>query len=55
MRVEKIAYSGELQAVLPKLGVPGSSADDVAIINNLNLSDAVQSGQLLKVVQPGRP
>jgi predicted Zn-dependent protease len=52
VRVETVAYSGDLQTVLPRLGVPGKVSADVAIMNNLTLNDSVKQGQLLKVVVP---
>ena len=49
IRVKKVQQNGTLADAFRYYGVPQSQLDELALLNNLELSDRVQSGKLLKI------
>jgi predicted Zn-dependent protease len=50
VRVKKVQQSGTLSDAFRYFGVPQSQMNELALLNNLELSDRVQRGKLLKIV-----
>jgi len=50
VRVKKVQQSGTLSDAFRYFGVPQSQMNELALLNNLELSDRVQSGKLLKII-----
>jgi predicted Zn-dependent protease len=47
--------AGTLQAQIDHLGPIGIKADEIAVVNNLELDEPVMAGKTLKLVRPGSP
>ncbi|MGH7741944.1 MAG: M48 family metalloprotease [Candidatus Eiseniibacteriota bacterium] len=45
--------AGTLRALLPALGPSGITADELAVVNNLDLDESLLAGKTLKLVRPG--
>ena len=54
VRLSTAPSSGTLRAMLPQLGEQGATADQLSILNGLELDEPVQVGKTLKLVTPGR-
>lgn len=54
LRVKAAPAGGAFQAVIPRVGATTVSADDLAILNAVDLDEDVRSGQTLKTVEPAR-
>lgn len=50
IRVKRIQQNGTLADAFRYFGVPQSQMNELALLNNLELSDRVQSGKLIKVI-----
>ena len=54
IRVAPATTQGDFQTVAQAMGCPATALDDAAILNNLFADQDVRSGELLKIVVPGR-
>lgn len=54
LRVVAVSRSGPLPSVLASLGAQAITPAETSVLNNLQPDETVQSGQLLKIVVPGR-
>ncbi|WP_372950103.1 M48 family metalloprotease [Mariniphaga sp.] len=50
VRIKKVQQNGTLADTFRYFGVPQSQMDELALLNNLELSDRIQSGKLLKII-----
>ncbi|MGC9353670.1 MAG: M48 family metalloprotease [Mariniphaga sp.] len=50
VRVKRVQQNGTLADAFRYFGVPQSQMNELALLNNLELSDRVQSGKLLKII-----
>ncbi len=50
VRIKKVQQNGTLADAFRNFGVPQSQMDELALLNNLELSDRIQSGKLLKLI-----
>jgi predicted Zn-dependent protease len=50
IRVKKVQQSGTLADAFRYFGVPQSKMDELALLNNLELTDQIQSGKLIKII-----
>ena len=53
IHIRKVAKTAPLAAVLRSFGVTGKLAETLALVNGMQLTDSVQSGTLIKIVQKG--
>lgn len=51
VRVKTVARSGTLAQALGSLQIPQDRMEELAILNGMNLNDAVQQGMLIKVIE----
>jgi predicted Zn-dependent protease len=54
LRVAAATKSGSFASVVAAMGSQGATIDQLAIINGVETDDPIRSGQLLKLVTPGR-
>ncbi len=54
VRVKSVPSAGPFQSQIAKLGASSLGADDLAILNGLELDETVGTGQWLKTVEAGR-
>lgn len=50
VRIKKVQQNGTLADAFRYFGVPQSQMDELALLNNLELSDNVNSGKLIKII-----
>lgn len=50
IKVKKVQRNGTLAEAFRYFGVPKSRMDELALLNNLELSDRVQTGKLIKII-----
>jgi predicted Zn-dependent protease len=50
VRIKKVQQNGTLAEAFRNFGVPQSQMDELALLNNLELSDRIQSGKLIKII-----
>ncbi|MBW6533732.1 MAG: M48 family metalloprotease [Mariniphaga sp.] len=50
IRIKKVQQNGTLAEAFRYFGVPQNKMNELALLNNLELSDLIQSGKLLKIV-----
>ncbi|HNZ68410.1 MAG: M48 family metalloprotease [Prolixibacteraceae bacterium] len=50
LRVKQVARTSTLQEAFRTLGIPADKYQEYAFLNNLELTDQVQSGQMIKIV-----
>jgi predicted Zn-dependent protease len=55
VRLVQAPSAGTLQAQIDHLGPIGIKADEIAVVNNLELDEPVMEGKTLKLVRPGSP
>jgi predicted Zn-dependent protease len=51
IRVKSVPQGGTLQQALSRLGVEQKRLEELAILNGMTLSDQVQQGMLIKVIE----
>jgi predicted Zn-dependent protease len=49
VRVKKVQQSGTLADAFRYFGVPQNKMNDLALLNNMELTDRIQSGKLIKI------
>lgn len=50
IRIKKVQQNGTLADAFRYFGVPQNQMDELALLNNLELSDSVNSGKLIKII-----
>jgi predicted Zn-dependent protease len=50
LRVREVPQTGTLAEAFRKLGVPQDKMEELALLNNMELKDQVQSGRLIKTI-----
>jgi predicted Zn-dependent protease len=50
IRVKKVQQNGTLADAFRYFGVPQSQMNELALLNNLELTERIQSGKLLKII-----
>jgi len=50
LRVKKVTRAGSLNEVFKSLGVPAEKYKDYALLNNMELTDQIPVGKMIKIV-----
>ncbi len=50
IRLQQVKQSGTLSNVLSSMGVPQDKLEELALLNNMELTDQVQSGKTIKII-----